>query len=60
MSRIKRLEVMEWPQFRLRIGDIRAFYDVFYSSEGGSVEILAIREKKAAMKWLAEYGREIE
>ena len=57
-SRIKRLEGLEWPQYRLRIGDIRAFYDVFYLREGGMVEILAIREKNEAMRWLAEYGRE--
>ena len=56
-SRIKRLEGLEWPQYRLRIGDIRAFYDVFYVREGGVVEILVIREKNEAMKWLAEYGR---
>jgi mRNA interferase RelE/StbE len=42
-SRIKRLEGLEWPQYRLRIGDIRAFYDVFYLREGGVVEVLAIR-----------------
>jgi len=56
-SRIKRLEGLEWPQYRLRIGDIRAFYDVFYLREGGVVEVLAIREKNEAMKWLAETGR---
>ncbi len=56
-SRIKRLEAMKWPQYRLRIGDIRTFYDVFYEHEGGMVEVLAIREKNEAMKWLAEYGR---
>ena len=55
-SRIKRLAGMEWPQYRLRIGDIRAFYDVLYLLEGGVVEVLAIREKNAAMKWLAEMG----
>lgn len=59
-SRIKRLEGLEWPQYRLRIGDIRAFYDVFYVREGGVVEILVIREKNEAMKWLAEYGRKME
>jgi mRNA interferase RelE/StbE len=56
-SRIKRLEGLEWPQYRLRIGDIRAFYDVFYLREGGVVEVLAIREKHEAMKWLAETRR---
>lgn len=59
-SRIKRLEGLEWPQYRLRIGDIRAFYDVFYAREGGVVEILVIREKNEAMKWLAEYGRKMK
>ena len=57
-SRIKRLEGMEWPQYRLRIGDIRAFYDVFYTFEGGLVEVLTVREKTEAMKWLSEYGRQ--
>ena len=56
-SRIKRLEGLEWPQYRLRIGDIRAFYDVFYLREGGVVEVLAIREQNEAMQWLAEIGR---
>ncbi len=58
-SRIKRLEGIEWPQYRLRIGEIRAFYDVFYVREGGVVEILVIREKTEAMKWLAGYGRKM-
>lgn len=59
-SRIKRLKGLEWPQYRLRIGDIRAFYDVSYSHQGGVVEVLAIREKDEAMRWLAEYGRKTE
>jgi mRNA interferase RelE/StbE len=59
-SRIKRLEGLEWPQYRLRIGDIRAFYDVFYENQGGQVEILAIRAKNEAMQWLAEHGRQSE
>ncbi|MEM7538695.1 MAG: type II toxin-antitoxin system RelE/ParE family toxin [Chloroflexota bacterium] len=59
-SRIKRLENMEWPQYRLRIDHIRAFYDVIYTTEGGMVEILAIREKSEAVKWLEEYGVELE
>ena len=59
-SRIKRLEGIEWPQYRLRIGDIRVFYDVVDLREGGVVELLAIREKSEAMEWLAEYGRETE
>ncbi len=56
-SRIKRLEELEWPPYRLRIGDIRAFYDVFSTATGGTVEILTILEKSEAIKWLAEHGR---
>ena len=59
-SRIKRLERMEWPQYRLRIGEIRVFYDVLHTAESGIVEVLVIRKKYEAMKWLAEYGREME
>jgi mRNA interferase RelE/StbE len=55
-SRIKRLQGYLRPQYRLRIDEIRAFYDVFYQEEEGMVEILAIRDKAAAMQWLAEYG----
>jgi mRNA-degrading endonuclease RelE of RelBE toxin-antitoxin system len=57
-SRIKRLEGIEWPQYRLRIGDIRVFYDVVDLDEGIVVEVLAIRAKSEAMEWLAQYGRE--
>lgn len=59
-SRIKRLEGLEWPQYRLRMGDIRVFYDVYHGHEGGVVEVLVIREKDEAMRWLAEYGRKTE
>lgn len=55
-SRIKRLQGYRRPQYRLRIDEIRAFYDVFYEEDDGVVEILAIREKAAAMQWLAEQG----
>ena len=55
-SRIKRLQGYRRPQYRLRIDEIRAFYDVFYQEVEGMVEILAIREKAAAMEWLAEEG----
>ena len=57
-SRIKRLEGLEWPQYRLRIGDVRAFYDVSNENQGGKVEILTIRAKNEAMQWLAEHGRQ--
>jgi mRNA interferase RelE/StbE len=59
-SRIKRLEGIDWPQYRLRIGDIRVFYDVADLDEGSVVEVLAIREKSEAIQWLAEYGRMAE
>lgn len=55
-SRIKRLQGYQWPKYRLRIDEIRAFYDVFYQEKDGIVEILAVQEKAAAMKWLAEHG----
>ncbi|MEZ4711528.1 MAG: hypothetical protein R3A44_30320 [Caldilineaceae bacterium] len=59
-SRIKRLQNMHWPQYRLRVDDIRVFYDVIYLATDGVVEILAIREKSEAMTWLAEHGVESE
>lgn len=59
-SRIKRLEGIESPQYRLRIDDMRAFYDVLYLTEEDRVEILAIKEKAEAMRWLAMYGRRSE
>ncbi|NJK77373.1 MAG: type II toxin-antitoxin system RelE/ParE family toxin [Oscillatoriales cyanobacterium RU_3_3] len=59
-SRIKRLDAMQWPQYRLRIDNLRAFYDVIYSIEGGTVEALIVKEKTEAMNWLAAYGRRLE
>ncbi|MDY6783640.1 MAG: type II toxin-antitoxin system RelE/ParE family toxin [Cyanobacteriota bacterium] len=60
-SRIKRLREMQRPQYRLRIDELRAFYDVSYTEDGnGSVEVLRIREKSEAMKRLAEFGRREE
>jgi mRNA interferase RelE/StbE len=47
-SRIKRLRGVSRPQFRLRGGNIRVFYDV--SEE--TVEILAIVTKEQAQSWL--------
>lgn len=51
-SRIKRLRGIRRPQFRLRVGDVRVFYDV----EGSKVHVLAIVEKSQAATWLAELG----
>lgn len=51
-SRIKRLRGVTKPQFRLRVGEIRVFYDV---SEG-VVEVLAIVAKSEANAWLTRFG----
>ena len=51
-SRIKRLRGLARPQFRLRIGEVRVFYDVTNST----VEILAIVLKSEAQSWLARFG----
>ncbi len=56
-SRIKRLKAIAQPQYRLRVDDLRVFYDVIYTVDTGTVEILAVKEKAEAIKWLAEYGR---
>jgi len=52
-SRIKRLKGITRPQYRLRVGEVRVFYDV---SED-SVEVLAILEKKEVSAWLERSGR---
>lgn len=51
-SRIKRLHGVSRPQFRLRVGDVRVFYDV----EESVVEILAIVPKAEAAEWLRREG----
>ena len=51
-SRIKRLRGLTRPQYRLRVGEIRIFYDV--SAE--SVEVLAIVPKTEAAIWLEQFG----
>jgi mRNA-degrading endonuclease RelE of RelBE toxin-antitoxin system len=52
-SRIKRLRGVSRPQYRLRVGDVRIFYDI----SGDAVEILAIIQKSEATSWLAQFGR---
>jgi len=47
-SRIKRLRGLSRPQFRLRVGEVRVFYDVTEAA----VEILAIAPKSQAAAWL--------
>lgn len=51
-SRIKRLRGLLRPQYRLRVGEVRVFYDV----SGASVEILAIVSKSEAQSWLNQFG----
>jgi mRNA-degrading endonuclease RelE of RelBE toxin-antitoxin system len=51
-SRIKRLRGLRRPQYRLRVGEIRVFYDV----SGTTVEVLAIVPKSEAESWLAQFG----
>ena len=51
-SRIKRLRGLAHPQYRLRIGEVRVFYDV----SGTTVEILAIVAKSEADAWLTQFG----
>jgi mRNA interferase RelE/StbE len=51
-SRIKRLRGLRQPQFRLRVRDIRVFYDVSETT----VEVLAIVAKQEAEAWLEQFG----
>ena len=51
-SRIKKLRGLRRPQYRLRVGDIRVFYDI----SGATVEILAIVAKSEAETWLAQFA----
>jgi mRNA interferase RelE/StbE len=51
-SRIKRLRGLRHPQYRLRVDDLRIFYDV----EKDKVEILAIILKSKAAEWLKKVG----
>jgi mRNA interferase RelE/StbE len=51
-SCIKRLLGVSRPQFRLRIGDVRVFYDI----SGQVVEVLAVVVKSEAESWLAQFG----
>src|SRR5206468_5042434 len=51
-SRIKRLRGLLRPQYRLRVDEIRVFYDV----SGSTVEVLAIVAKSEAERWLAQFG----
>lgn len=54
-SRIKRLMGLRRPQYRLRIDEIRVFYDVIENR----VEILAVIAKSKASQWLEKEGKKI-
>ena len=47
-SRIKRLRGLERPQYRLRVDEVRVFYDVTETA----VQVLTIVSKAQTQKWL--------
>ena len=51
-SRIKHLRGISRPEYRLRVGEVRIFYDVSETT----VEILAIIPKSEAESWLKNAG----
>lgn len=51
-SRIKRLRALSLPQYRLRVGDVRVFYDI----RQRQVQVLAIVLKSQAQAWLDQQG----
>jgi len=53
-SRIKRLRGLLRPRYRLRVGEVRVFYDV----SGTTVEVLAIVPKSEAETWLARFANQ--
>jgi mRNA interferase RelE/StbE len=55
-SRIKKLRGLSQPQYRLRVGDIRVFYDVTETQ----VQVLAVVSKAEAQAWLDEQGSPAE
>ena len=55
-SRIKGLRGLARPQYRLRVEEVRVFYDV----SGSTVEVLAIVAKSEAQSWLAQFGSPVE
>ena len=52
-SRIKKRKKMSRPQYRLRVDEIRIFYDV----RDNQVEILSMVQKSEAESWLESIGR---
>jgi len=52
-SRIKRLRGLQRPQYRLRVGGIRVFYD----ASQNEIHVLAIVSKEEAQAWLDREGQ---
>jgi len=52
-TRIKRLEGEGSPEYRLRVGDTRVFYDVV----GEEVWIIAVVPRAGAEAWLRKVGK---
>lgn len=53
-SKIKRLRGLRQPQYRLRIGEMRVYYDV--NDEEKRVEVLGFVLKPQTTDWLNEHG----
>jgi mRNA interferase RelE/StbE len=52
-SRIKRMRGLTRPQYRLRVGEFRVFYDIVDQE----VQVIAIITKADAERWLAEFAQ---
>ena len=53
-SKIKRLRGLRHPQYRLRVGEMRVYYDV---NDGEKrVEVLGFALKPESGQWLREHG----
>ena len=53
-SRIKKLRGLRQPQYRLRVDEMRVFYDV--NDEQNRVEVLGFVMKPEAEQWLKRHG----
>ena len=53
-SRIKRLRGLRQPQYRMRVHDMRVFYDV--NDEMHRVEVLGFVDKSDTPEWLNMHG----
>ena len=53
-SRIKCLRELSQPQYGLRVGEIRVFYDI----EENRVSVLGVVPKSQAERWLKEKGKQ--